>query len=42
MAAAEACVAFSGRPERAGELRDAVHLLRPGGLPGPAGEVYLH
>ncbi|WP_306152070.1 DUF1403 family protein [Roseovarius sp. MMSF_3281] len=39
--AAEACVAFSGRPERAGELRDAVHLLRPGGLPGPAGEVYL-
>ena len=30
--AAEACVAFSGRPERAGELRDAVHLLRPGDL----------
>lgn len=39
--AADACVAFSGRPERAGELRDAVHLLRPGDLPGPAGEVYL-
>lgn len=39
--AAAACVAFSGRPERAGELRDAVHLLRPGDLPGPAGEVYL-
>ncbi|MEY8839015.1 DUF1403 family protein [Cribrihabitans sp. XS_ASV171] len=39
--AAEACVAFSGRPERAGELRDAVHLLRPGDLPGPAGEVCL-
>jgi hypothetical protein len=39
--AAEACVAFSGRPERAGELRDAVHLLRPGDLPGPAGEAYL-
>lgn len=39
--AAEACVAFSGRPERAGELRDAVHLLRPGDLPGPAGEIYL-
>jgi hypothetical protein len=38
---AEACVAFSGRPERAGELRDAVHLLRPGDLPGPAGEIYL-
>lgn len=39
--AAGACVAFSGRPERAGELRDAVHLLRPGDLPGPAGETYL-
>ena len=38
---AEACVAFSGRPERAGELRDAVHLLRPGDLPGPAGATYL-
>jgi hypothetical protein len=34
-------VAFSGRPERAAELRDAVHLLRPGDLPGPAGETYL-
>ena len=39
--AAEACVAFSGRPERAGELRDAVHLLRPGDFPGPVGETYL-
>ncbi|MEN8676031.1 MAG: DUF1403 family protein [Alteriqipengyuania sp.] len=39
--AAEACVAFSGRSERAGELRDAVHLLRPGDLPGPAGETFL-
>ena len=39
--AAEACVAFSGRPERTGELRDAVHLLRPGDLPGPAGEICL-
>ncbi|KHQ51557.1 DUF1403 family protein [Mameliella alba] len=39
--AAEACVAFSGRPERVRELRDAVHLLRPGDLPGPAGEPYL-
>lgn len=39
--AAVACVAFSGRPERAGELRDAVHLLRPGDLPGPAGETCL-
>lgn len=39
--AAEACVAVSGRSERAGELRDAVHLLRPGDLPGPAGETCL-
>ncbi|WBU62341.1 DUF1403 family protein [Paracoccus albus] len=39
--AAEACVTFSGRPEREAELRDAVHLLRPGDLPGPAGEVCL-
>ncbi|GLT12444.1 DUF1403 family protein [Sulfitobacter porphyrae] len=39
--AAEACVTLSGRSERAGELRDAVHLLRPGDLPGPAGETYL-
>lgn len=39
--AAEACVAISGRPERVRELRDAVHLLRPGDLPGPAGETYL-
>ncbi|KUP94052.1 DUF1403 family protein [Tritonibacter horizontis] len=39
--AAEACVAFSGRPERAAELRDTVHLLRPGDLPGPAGKICL-
>ena len=39
--AAEACVAFSGRSERTAELRDAVHLLRPGDLPGPAGEICL-
>lgn len=39
--AAEACVALSGRPERAGALRDAIHLLHPGDLPGPAGETYL-
>lgn len=39
--AAEACVMFSGRQERAAELRDAEHLLRPGDLPGPAGETYL-
>jgi hypothetical protein len=40
--AAEACVAFSGRLERASALRDAVHLMRPGDLPGPAGETYLN
>ena len=40
--AAEACVAHSGRPEGVGDLRDAVHLLRPGDLPGPAGETYLY
>jgi hypothetical protein len=39
--AAETCVAFSGRTERAGQLRDAVHFLRPGDLPGPAGDTYL-
>ena len=39
--AAEACAGFSGRLERAPELRDAIHLLRPGDLPGPAGETYL-
>lgn len=41
MSAAEACVAFSGRPERARELRDIVSLLRPGDLPGPAGDIYM-
>ncbi|MFU8866201.1 MAG: DUF1403 family protein [Rhodobacterales bacterium] len=40
--AAEACVAFSGRQERSKELRDVVLLLRPGDLPGPAGEIYMH
>lgn len=39
--AAEACMTFSGRPERAAELRDALHLLRAGDLPGPAGEIAL-
>lgn len=39
--AAEVCVVFSGRPERAGELRDAVQFLRPGDLPGPAGATYV-
>ena len=39
--AAETSVAMSGRPERAGELRDAVAFLQPGDSAGPAGEVWL-
>ena len=39
--AAELCVTIDGRSERAADLRDAVHLLRSGDLPGPAGETYL-
>lgn len=38
---AEACVAMSGRPVRAAELRDAVVFLQPGDSPGPAGDIYL-
>ncbi|WP_298491010.1 DUF1403 family protein [uncultured Maritimibacter sp.] len=38
--AAQTCVGFSGRGEGTGDLRDAVHLTRPGDLPGPAGETY--
>lgn len=40
LAAAEACVVVSGRPERASDLRDALNLMRPGDQPGPAGAVY--
>lgn len=32
--AAETCVSRSGRPERAGALRDAVAFLQPGDQPG--------
>jgi len=39
--AAEACMAFSGRPEPAADLRDAMCLLRPEDQPGPAGEIGL-
>ena len=39
--AAEACVTHQGRPERSGDLRDAVAFLEPGDSPGPAGEVIL-
>lgn len=40
LAAAEACAGFAGRRERAAELRDAVHLTRPGDHPGPGGEIF--
>ncbi|PZQ48313.1 MAG: hypothetical protein DI556_14260 [Rhodovulum sulfidophilum] len=38
--AAEACARLAGRPERVADLRDEVHLLRPGGRPGPAGAIF--
>nr|WP_330165856.1 DUF1403 family protein [Seohaeicola saemankumensis] len=41
LAAATACVDFAGRLETAADLRDAVHLLRAGDQPGPAGALYL-
>ncbi|MEM1128990.1 MAG: DUF1403 family protein [Pseudomonadota bacterium] len=41
LAAAEACVSAAGRPERAADLRDEVHLLRPGESPGPAGAIFV-
>lgn len=41
LTASEACVRLLGRPERAGDIRDAVHLLRPGDQPGPAGSIFL-
>lgn len=40
LGAAEACVTFSGRPERAGDLRDEVVLLRAGDQAGPAGQIF--
>jgi len=39
--AAGARVKFPGRPERVGDLRDAINFMRPGDLSGPAGYVYL-
>ena len=41
LTASEACVRLLGRSERAGDIRDAVHLLRLGDQPGPAGAIYL-
>ncbi|MBI1220062.1 MAG: DUF1403 family protein [Rhodobacteraceae bacterium] len=40
LGAAEACAGLAGRPDREAELRDAVHLLRPGETSGPAGEIF--
>lgn len=37
---AQASMALTGRAERAGDLRDEVHLLRPGDVAGPAGKVF--
>lgn len=39
LSAAEACVRIAGRREGVLELRDAVHLLRSGDHPGPAGDI---
>jgi hypothetical protein len=39
--AAQACLRLAGRVETVAALRDVVHLLRPGDLPGPAGAVCL-
>ncbi len=39
LVAAEVCAGMAGRREGAQALRDAVHLLRPGDDPGPAGKV---
>lgn len=41
LTAAEACVALCGRSERAADLRDEIHLLKPADLPGPGGAIYL-
>ncbi|MFQ3251731.1 MAG: hypothetical protein ACI9U6_000005 [Loktanella salsilacus] len=40
LGAAEASVIRAGRPERAADLRDEVHLLRLGDQTGPAGAVF--
>lgn len=40
LGAAAACTGFAGRSETAADLRDAIHLLRAGDQPGPAGALY--
>lgn len=42
LGAAEACVRLEGRREGAAALRDALHFLRPGDHPGPAGAIFEH
>lgn len=42
LTASEACVRLFGRPGRAGEIRDAVHLLRPGDQPGLGGRFFCN
>lgn len=39
LAAADACLAITGRRDGASALRDALHLTRPGDDPGPSGRV---
>lgn len=39
LAASEACAQFAGRSESPAQMRDEVHLLRPGEAPGPAGTI---
>lgn len=41
LTAAANAVVLSGRPERESGLRDILCLLRPGDLPGPAGDIAL-
>lgn len=38
--AAQVCATHMGRREGVGGLRDALHFLRPGDHPGPAGEIF--
>ncbi|WP_322626745.1 DUF1403 family protein [Paracoccus beibuensis] len=40
LGAAEASARLEHRRESPGALRDAVHLLRPGDHPGPAGALF--
>lgn len=42
LTAAERCVGMTGRGEGEARLRDAVHLLRPGSQPDPAGVIVQH